>query len=366
MPKRKAEVHSIPATMQAAVYRGRGRVCVEKIPVPEIGRNEVLVRVHACGVCHTDLKKIQYDLLPPPRVFGHETAGVIVKTGSGVKTWTPGDRVAVFHHIPCMRCLCCKRRDYAQCEGYKRTGTSAGFEPAGGGFAQYLRVMPWIVKEGMVRIPQNISYEEASFLEPANTCMKAVQRLDPKKGETVSIYGQGPIGLIFTQLIALQKAKVRAFDLLPSRRALALKMGAQEALDPRRRFSRPSATKTKTAKVKGGLDAAILAVPSEAAFQHALESLRPGGRMLLFAHTKRIDTLSVEAARICVDEITLLGSYSSSVDVQPDVSRLIFSRKLKVAPLVTHRYPLSQIQKAIERASRPSRQSLKVLVAPCP
>ena len=126
--------------MNAAVYVGRSVVSVEEVPTPQIGAGEILVRVEACGICHTDLKKIEYDLLAPLRIYGHETAGVVAQIGEGVRDYAVGDRVVVFHHIPCMNCFYCKRNVYAQCPTYKKVGVTAGYEPAGGGFAQYVRV----------------------------------------------------------------------------------------------------------------------------------------------------------------------------------------------------------------------------------
>src|SRR6201988_1543738 len=117
--------------MRAAVYKGHGIVSVEQVPTPEIGAGEILVRVEACGICHTDLKKIEHNLLAPPRIYGHETAGIVVRTGSAVRKFAPGDRVAVFHHIPCGTCFYCRKKLYAQCPTYKKVGVTAGFEPAG-------------------------------------------------------------------------------------------------------------------------------------------------------------------------------------------------------------------------------------------
>src|SRR4029079_10370191 len=123
--------------MSAAVYRGSGAIGVEQIPIPVIGAGEILIRVEACGICPTDLKKIEYDLLPPPRVYGHETAGVVARVGDGVTRFQAGDRVVVFHHIPCGTCFYCERKLYAQCSVYKRVGGTAGFATEGGGlFAQ--------------------------------------------------------------------------------------------------------------------------------------------------------------------------------------------------------------------------------------
>ena len=163
--------HDIPTIMQAAVYRGVNDVRVESVPVPQIGRGELLVRVHTCGICGTDLKKIASGSHPAPRIFGHETSGVVATVGQGVSQFKPGDRVVVFHHIPCGECFYCHHKTFAQCETYKKVGCTAGFEPSGGGFAEYVRVMDWIVKRGTVRIPDAVSFEQACFVEPVNTCM---------------------------------------------------------------------------------------------------------------------------------------------------------------------------------------------------
>ena len=140
--------------MHAAVYRGQSMVGLEEVPTPAIGAGEILIRVEACGICHTDLKKIEHNLLAPPRIFGHETAGVVAAVGSEVTAYRPGDRVVAFHHIPCLHCFYCDHKLFAQCPVYKKVGITAGFEPAGGGFAQYVRVMDWIVERGVERIPR--------------------------------------------------------------------------------------------------------------------------------------------------------------------------------------------------------------------
>src|SRR5439155_3733021 len=168
---------AIPTSMLAAVYRGVNHVRLETVPVPQIGSGELLVRVHTCGICGTDLKKISTGSHSAPRIFGHETAGIVAAVGSGVRNFHPGDRVMVFHHVPCGECYYCRHRVFAQCPVYKRVGCTAGFEPSGGGFAEYVRVMDWIVRLGVVCIPDGISYEEACFVEPINTCMKGIATL---------------------------------------------------------------------------------------------------------------------------------------------------------------------------------------------
>ena len=193
---------------------------------PEIGDGEILIRVEACGVCHTDLKKIEYNLLAPPRIYGHETAGVVAHVGRNVTKFKPGDRVIVFHHIPCGNCFYCARKLYAQCPVYKKVGVTAGFEPAGGGFSQYVRVMDWIVERGVEKIPDGVPFEVAAFVEPVNTCLKAVEQCDPQPDDVVLVQGQGPIGLLFTMLLKLRGCTILATDTIPRRLELAKQCGA--------------------------------------------------------------------------------------------------------------------------------------------
>src|SRR6516225_6132118 len=199
--------------MRAVVYHGARDLRLETLPVPSIGSRELLVKVAVCGVCPTDIKKIHYGTVRPPRVFGHETAGTIVKLGARVTGFRLGDRVGLHHHIPCLTCHFCRHRAFAQCEQYKRTGITAGFEPAGGGYAEFVRVMPWVLP-GVVKIPARNSFIEGAMQEPVNTILKAVNRLALLPGDTVLVAGQGPIGLMFTRLLALRGINVIATDLL--------------------------------------------------------------------------------------------------------------------------------------------------------
>jgi len=206
---------SIPTTMRAVVYRGVNDLRLESIPVPGIFSGELLVKVAACGVCPTDVKKIQHGTICPPRVFGHETSGTIVRVGTRVRGFRVGDRVALHHHVPCLDCHACRHRSYAQCAQYKRTGVTAGFEPAGGGYAEYVRVMSFALP-GVVKIPKRNSFVEGAMIEPVNTVLKAINRLGLLRGDCVLVVGQGPIGLMFTRLLHLRGVRVNA-DLSNSR-----------------------------------------------------------------------------------------------------------------------------------------------------
>ena len=404
--------------MRAVVYRGVNDLRLETVPVPRIGANELLVKVAVCGVCPTDIKKIQHGTVPPPRIFGHETAGTIVKIGGNRMSldipspigWERvaagrvrvGDRVALHHHVPCLKCHFCRHASFAQCETYKRTGITAGFEPAGGGYAEFVRVMPFVLP-GVVKIPAKNSFAEGAMLEPVNTILKAVRRLNLLPGDAALVAGQGPIGLMFTKILQLQGIRVLATDLLESRLKLAKKFGARWTANPRLGRAELLLRRDARQRVPTALDAAIIAVPSDAAVTQALQLVRGGGQVLLFAHTKRgahaprvpflaprqklsagipvsadeqsggapdsarearALPFSLDPASICLDEKDLIGSYSSDFTLQGEVARLVFSRRLDVRPLITHTFPLSETAKAVALASRPTEDSLKIIVLP--
>jgi len=228
-----ANEEKLPKTMRAAVYRGVDDVRIETVPVPEIGAGEVLVKIHTCGICGTDLKKIHTGSHTAPRIFGHEMAGTVAAVGAGVADFKVGDRVMAFHHIPCGACYYCRKQTFAQCETYKKVGCTAGFEPAGGGFAEYIRVMDWIVKRGLVKIPDDVPFEQAAWIEPVNTCFKAVKLLALKPDETVLVIGQGPIGILLAALAARTGATVFTSDNYPERHAVAARFGLKHPLDAR-------------------------------------------------------------------------------------------------------------------------------------
>lgn len=346
--------------MRAAVYGGNGRVLVEEIETPVIGVEEILVRVETCGICHTDLKKIEYDLLPPPRVYGHETAGVVASVGKRVKKYEPGDRVIVFHHIPCGQCFYCQRRLYAQCGVYKRVGVTAGYEPAGGGFSQYVRVMNWIVERGVEKIPSGVTFDQACWVEPVNTCLKGVEALGLERGDVAAVLGQGAIGLIFTMLVRRTGATVLGTDTIESRRRLSQRFGAS-AFDPR---ESSFVERVRALTGNRGVDAVIVATNAPRLVEQALQISRPGAKILLFAQTSAKDRIELCGADICVGERVLLGSYSADIDLQAESARLVFSGELPLEELISHRLPLDRIREGIEIALHPSAESLKVVVHP--
>ena len=352
-------VGPIPKTMRAGVYRGKGIVRVEEVPVPELGGGEVLIKVAACGICGTDIKKIFHAYVPPPQILGHELAGTVVATGRGVTKWKPGDRVMSFHHIPCGQCFFCEKRLFSQCKQYKTTGLTGGFTPNGGGFGEYVKAMPWVAERGIVALPDNVSFDEATFIEPINTIVKAVQKARVTRGETVLIAGCGPIGLQLLMVAKLEGAKLYTSDPVPERRAKSLSLGAVESFDP----SGGKLVQEVKARTDGrGADAVLVAVAHPSVVGEALAAARPGGRVLLFAANDPVTKLEFPASEIGIDEKEILGSYSAAVDIQDSAADLVLNKKLPVMEIVTHRFPLDKIQEGLELAARPTAESLKILI----
>jgi len=353
---------TIPKTMRAAVYRGVDDVRVETVPVPEIGAGEVLVKIHTCGICGTDLKKIHTGSHSAPRIFGHEMAGTIAAMGAGVAGFKVGDRVMAFHHIPCGACYYCRKQTFAQCETYKKVGCTAGFEPAGGGFAEYIRVMDWIVKRGLVKIPDGVPFEQAAWIEPVNTCFKAVKMLNLKPDETVLVIGQGSIGILLAALAARTGATVLTSDMYPERHKVAAGFGLKHPLDARGDV----VAECKKVTEGRGADVALVAVGADALIKTAMDAVRPGGLVMLFASTQHGEAI-FDPAAVCMDEKTLMGSYSASEAIQDEGVALVFEgyrNGFDLTKLISHRFSLEDAVKGIELASHPQADSMKIVIQP--
>ena len=354
----------IPDTMRAVVYRGINDMRIETVPVPKIGPGELLVKIATCGICGTDLKKIHMGSHSAPRIFGHEMAGTVAAVGEGVTRFAVGDRVMSFHHVPCGKCYYCRKQTPAQCPLYKKTGATAGFEPSGGGFAEYIRVMDFVVENrGVVRIPDGVPFEQAAFVEPVNTVLKGVKLLNLQPDDTVLVIGQGPIGLMHASLAKRIGARVLTSDLFPERHAIAARFGLNNPIHA----GQENVVERVFAETEGrGADAVILAVGGNALIRTAMDAARPGGKVMLFAQTQHGEA-TIDPAAVCVDEKTLLGSYSSSFPILDEVTSLVFDgyrNGFDLTQLISHRFPLEQAVEAIEIASHPQPDSMKIMVEP--
>jgi L-iditol 2-dehydrogenase len=356
----------LPSTMRAVVYRGVNDMRVETVPVPRVGPGELAIKVATCGVCGTDLKKIHTGSHTAPRIFGHEMAGTVVAVGPGVEGYREGDRVMTFHHVPCGQCYYCRKGTPAQCPLYKKTGVTAGFEPSGGGFAEYIRVMDFVVSNGgVVRIPDHVPFEQAAFVEPVNTVLKGVKLLNLEPDDTVLVIGQGPIGLMHAVLASRLAGRVLTSDLYPERHAIAAKFGLRHPIQAGTENVIDRVLKETEGR---GADAVILAVAGTALIRTAMDAARPGGKVMFFAQTQHTEA-TIDPAAVCVDEKTLLGSYSSSFPILGEVTSLVFDgyrNGFNLTQLISHRFHIEDAVEAIEIASHPRADSMKIMIEPVP
>jgi L-iditol 2-dehydrogenase len=220
--------------------------------------------------------------------------------------------------------------------------------------------MDWIVEHGTIRIPDGVSFDQACFVEPVNTCMKGIEALGLQPGETVLAIGQGPIGIILSVLARRAGATLITSDLYAER----LKIGSSFGLDLTIDASQVNVVERVRELTEGrGADAVILAVGGNSLIRTAMDAARPGGRILLFAQTQHGEAV-VDPAAICVDEKTLVGSYSASVDLQDESVRFVMNREMDLERLISHRFPLAQSPQALDLAAHPQPSSMKIMIQP--
>ena len=359
--------NQIPATMRAVVYRGINDMRVETVPVPAIGRGET-----AGQDCH--LRHLRHRSEEDPHGLALRAAHLRPRDGRHHRrrrrgrnhAIAVGERVVVHHHVPCGECYYCRKGTPAQCPLYKKTGVTAGFEPSGGGFAEYIRVMDFVVaNRGVVRIPDGVPFEQAAFVEPVNTVLKGVKLLNLAADDTVLVIGQGPIGLMHAVLASRTGARVLTSDLYPERHAIAARFGLKDPIHA----GTENVVERVLAETEGrGADAVILAVGGNALIKTAMDAVRPGGKVMLFAQTQHGEA-TFDPGAVCVDEKTLMGSYSSSFAILDEVTDLVFGgyrNGFDLTQLISHRFPLEQAVAAIEIASHPKADSMKIMIEPVP
>ena len=315
-----------PVTMKAAVYRGPNDLRVESVPVPEIGPDDVLVRVAACGVSTSDVKRVQMGVKPFGTILGHEIAGTIERVGADVDGWRAGERVVarLLRGVP-------------------------GEEVLGGGFAQYVKVPAEFVDEdGLVEIPRAVSFEEAIFLVPVNTCLRGIRLLDLDEHSQVLVAGVGSLGLLLMQLAIREGASVIAADPLAGRLALARELGAARIVDPTQEDIQAVCREATEGR---GADAAIVAGVGAGPIRDAIRATRARAKILLFGQVAKGDEASVDIGDVCLDEKHLIGSHSFSGEEADEADEIVFRREIELARLVTHRFPLDQVAEAFRRAA---------------
>ncbi len=337
------------AGVKAAVFRGNGRIAAEDWPRPTIGAGELLLRLRGCGLCGSDIAKIVAPDTKAPAVFGHELVGDVVEAGAGVQGIARGDRVVAAHHVPCGECHYCRRRSESMCRAFKESHLDPG------GFAEFVRVPATNVAHATFRLPERVSDEAASFVEPLGCCVRATRRTGARAGDTAVVVGLGSIGCLFVQLLARTGATVVGMDASPGRVEIARGLGL-----PAMSMSEAN---TAIARLSGGRGADVVLITGGAAsvLGWAVTAVRDGGSIHYFAGGPG-DALPVALETLYHRELTITATYSSSPADLSEAFRLVTTGAVTLEPLYTHRLPLDRLDEGVDlmRTGR----ALKVYVTP--
>ena len=340
--------------MRVAMYYNNQDVRVEEMPVPSIGPGELLVRVQASGICGSDVME-WYRMEKAPTVLGHEVAGEVVQVGEGVERFSEGDRMVVTHHVPCNACHYCLSGHHTVCDTLRTTS----FDP--GGFAEYLRVPAINVDRGVFKLPDGVSFEEASFAEPLACVLRGQQRANAQPGQSVIVLGSGLAGLLHINLArTLGAGRIVATDVVDYRLEAARKFGADFA------FSARDDVPARLREVNDGrlADLVIVCTGAPPALNQALQSVDRGGTVLFFAPTEPGVTVSVSVNDTFFrNDTTLTTTYAGAPGNLASALELIRAKSVRVGEMITHRLGLEEIGLGFKLTSE-AQDSLKVIVEP--
>jgi L-iditol 2-dehydrogenase len=338
--------------MLAAFYYNNHDVRVEEIPKPKAGEDEVLLKVMASGICGSDVME-WYRIPKAPRVLGHEATGVITQTGANVTNVSVGDRVFVSHHVPCFQCRYCKRGSHTACQTLHTTN----YYP--GGFAQYVLVPKINVQYGVYKLPEAMSYEEGTFIEPL-ACVSRAQRISQiKADDTVLIIGGGISGILHVQLAKFRGVEnIIVSDINPYRLELAKKFGAHYTVNAKDNV--PAKLKELTGHLADQVIVSTGAVP---AAMTAMDSVENGGTILFFAVPDPSVKLQVPINQFWRKEITMRTSYGAAPNDIEESLRTLATGEINVKDMISHRLPLTEAQEGFRLTSEAG-NSLKVILLP--
>ncbi len=339
--------------MRVAVYYNNKDIRIEERPIPSINSGEILMKVEACGICGSDTLE-WYRVAKAPVVLGHEVAGIVEKVGEGVRKFKPGDRITASHHVPCNTCYYCLRGYHTVCDTLRRTR----FDP--GGFSEYIRIPSINVDRGVFLLPEEISFEEATFTEPLACVVRGQRIAGMKPGDSVLVIGCGVAGLLHIQLARVSGARfIGAVDIVKSRLKAAEKFGADFTLLAQENLPEflKEANKGKLA------DLVIICTGAESAFHLAFKSVERGGTILIFAPTYPDTRFSLPINELFFNNIKITTSYAGSPTDFRIALDLIGSKRVKVKEMITHRLSLKEIIKGFQLVAE-AKNSLKVLIFP--
>ena len=340
-------------TMRVAMYYTNQDVRLEEMPIPQIGGGELLMRVEASGICGSDVME-WYRIKKAPLVLGHEVAGEIVAVGEGVERFKEGDRICASHHVPCDTCYYCLKGHHTVCDTLRETK----FDP--GGFAEYIRLPAINVDRGVFLLPEEVSFEEATFAEPMACAVRGQRKAGMEPCQSVLVIGSGIAGLLHVQLArTLEARNVVAVDIVAYRLEAAQRLGADYV------FHAKEDVPTRLRQVNDGLlaDLVIVCTGAVSAIRQALQSVERGGTILFFAPTEPNHTIPISMNELFFDNITFTASYAGSPADFMVALELLRSGSIRVKEMITHRLSLAETGKGFQLVAE-AKNSIKVIIEP--
>jgi L-iditol 2-dehydrogenase len=341
--------------MKVAVYYANNDIRIEEKPVPKIGVGELLIRVEASGICGSDIMQ-WYRIDKVPLVLGHEIAGVVAEVGAGVKKYKKGDRVSASHHVPCGECRYCLDNHETVCETLRRTF----FDP--GGFSEFLRLPKINVDKGVYLLPDEVSFDQATFIEPIACVLRGQKKADMKKGKSVLVIGSGVAGLLHIQMAKINRASlVVATDINEYRLNIAKKLGADYVING---LKEDVVNKSKELNAGRPFDLVIICTGAAKAMEDALSCVDRGGNILFFAPSTPDVKIPFSINKLFWrTEITVTSSYAGTPEEHLEALELIKKKRFNLADMITHRLKLLETQRGFQLVTE-AKDSLKVIIQP--
>jgi L-iditol 2-dehydrogenase len=340
--------------MLAVEYHRNDDVRIVDLPLPEIGPGELLVQLRACGLCASDV--MEWYMKPRAPIYpGHEPAGLVVAVGEGVQQFAPGQRVFIHHHVPCMVCHYCQRGSFSQCPTFRATRLYPG------GLAEYIRVPALNAQLDVLTLPNELSFEAATLIEPLACCVRGINRAAIQEGDCVLVLGAGSNGLMLAQL-AQQRGAVRVIvvDPIAYRRQRALDAGIDHVLDPE--AGQGNLLQQIYVINDGRKPDVVLVTPSSIiAMQQSLVLLGPGGTVLFFAPPPPSALLPISPNVLFFQEISLHTSYSAGLYETRLALDLLRTGRIRPDTVITHTFPLKNAAQAFALVAKPG-DALKVVI----
>jgi len=340
--------------MKSASVKAPSIISVDDTEKPVLGSGDILVQMHACGICGSDLEKVFGRYGKPSMRLGHEPAGIILEVGSDVNEFKKGDRVFTHHHVPCYSCHYCKHGNETICKKYSETNLF----PCG--LSEEYVVPEWNVAHGgVLKLPESMTFEQAAMIEPLACCVRSWTKFNYQEGDSAAIFGVGPTGMMHVMLAHFKKfSKIFCFDVNDFRLDFAKKFNVSETINSKD----DSRTEKILSRTDGrGVDVAIVATSSLKALEDAIEMVRHGGTIMMFGVPSKGAKIDLDMSKVYSKEITLVTSYAASDSDTKDALELIESSKINVKQLVTHTYPITDSQKAFDHA-RTGENAMKIII----